>query len=102
MCYYITVFSFVSINQVFEFVRREVTAVVCRCFTDSGAEREGFQFQNVSSKIPRATTMKQTWEPNRAKEPSKTPSRNRFEKISIKGIKRRNPGCPFWTKIMKT
>ena len=41
-----------------EFLRRGVSAVVCSCFTDSGAERKGLRCQNGSRKVSKATKMK--------------------------------------------
>ena len=38
-----------------ELFRQGVSAVVCKCFTDSGADWEGFQCQNGSKKISKTT-----------------------------------------------
>ena len=91
-----------GINQVFrsgprkgELFRRAVSAVVRRCFTNSGADRR-FQCQNWAPKVPEATNMDPKTEPKRAKDPSKPPLRNRVDKVSQKGAKQRKPGWPFF------
>ena len=99
MCYYIM--AYFLLNKVLlsgprkeEFLRRDVSAVVCWCFTESVAEK----MFSMPDWNPKGTQNNLKWNPNepkRAKEPSKSPLRNRFDKVEKKYLIR-EPGCPFW------
>ena len=83
-----------------------MTAVVCRCFTDRGADSDGFRWPNGAQKIPKTIQNEANRQPQGAKsepqganEPSKTPMVSRIQKISKKDAKRRTTGVSNFVKI---
>ena len=82
-----------------------VCAVACWCFTHPCSERDGFRCQNVAkthSEQPKGNQKRTKMEPKRAKEPSKTPLRNRVKKMSKNVPKQSNTGVSIWSKINTT
>ena len=69
--------------------------VVRRRFTDSGPETMFSMLKGNPKEVPEAIEIEPKWKPKQAKEPSKTPLRDRVEKVSKKVARRRKPGGLF-------
>ena len=71
------------------------------CGTPAGFRKEWFRWKNRSKKAPETIKMESQMDPKRAKEPLKTPLKNRVENISKKDAKRRKGGIPLWSEVHK-
>jgi hypothetical protein len=76
------------------------SAVICRCFTDSGAEREDF-IQNLSNiepkRAPKTTQMEPKGYQNEARNLQRHLLRNRVEKKEKRG----RQGYIFWVHFVE-
>ena len=70
-----------------ELFRRGLSAVACWCFTDVGAERDGFRYLNGTKKVSKTMEMEPNGKQNEPRNLPKTPMWNRVEKVQKKCAK---------------